>query len=55
MKAGIIPKFVTAKTPDMLRKEMLRVQMTVHRKMHWFNISFDGKNWVAWYEDSYGG
>ena len=52
MKELTIPNFVTAKTPDQLRKEMFKKQVELSRKLTFFDISFDGKNWYAWYEIS---
>lgn len=55
MRASIVPNFIKAKTPEALRKEMLNVQLKKQRKMNFYSIMFDGKFYVAWYEDSYGG
>lgn len=43
-----VPHFVSAMTPKKLQQEMLRVNTEGHMQYNW-QITHDGKKWVAWY------
>ena len=44
-----VPHFLTAKTPDELHQKMTLLNKTHNTAYIYRDISFDGKQWVAWY------
>jgi hypothetical protein len=49
-KIDNIPHFLRAKTPEALRKAMLRNNVKWGLIFDYYQIVFDGKNWFAWYQ-----
>jgi hypothetical protein len=43
------PDYITAKTPQELRRLLLLNQETLGGQVNYISISFDGKEWVAWF------
>ena len=44
-----IPHFVTAKSKKELMRSMLQNNIDRGMRFRYFDISFDGKEWSAWY------
>jgi hypothetical protein len=44
-----IPHYVKAASPEGLRLSMLQNNMKLKAECKYFDISFDGNNWVAWF------
>jgi hypothetical protein len=52
MSAGssrVIPHFVTAGSPQGLQLVMLRTNVLTGRENRYFDITYDGRRWIAWY------
>lgn len=52
MKELTIPNFITAKSPEELRRKMFAKQVQLGMKLHFFNIGKHGSGLIAWYEVS---
>ena len=46
-----IPNFITAKSPRGLRRLMVQKAAKTGKWYSYYDISFDGKQWVAWYNE----
>lgn len=46
-----IPMYLAAPTRDRLVRLMLEHNLSKGKEHRYFDISFDGKNWVAWFYD----
>ena len=44
-----IPHFLKARTPEQLRVSMLKNNLIMKAECLYFDISFDGKYWFAWF------
>lgn len=44
-----IPHFIKARTPQQLRAKMLLNNLKMKAECQYFDITFDGKEWVVWY------
>jgi hypothetical protein len=44
-----IPHFITALSPEGLRRKLLDNNLKNGTEFNYYQIIFDGKNWVAWY------
>lgn len=45
-----VPHFVTAKSPEQLKKKMMMLQVRLNTKLHFFDISPWQDGLIAWYE-----
>ena len=50
--SGRIPKFITASSPQGLRRLMLSVQTKLGYGVQFFDIQSVDKKWFAWYYDN---
>ena len=51
MKSGFtIPAYLEANTKDELRELMMRLQLRLKLKIHFYDFQKEGKKWVCWYE-----
>jgi hypothetical protein len=44
-----IPNFFKSKTPESLREQMLEYISVSGLDVKFFDIQYDGKNWVCWF------
>lgn len=44
-----VPHFLKAGSPEGLRLKMLENNMLMKAECQYFQIAFDGKDWVAWF------
>lgn len=44
-----IPHYLRASTPEALRLKMLENNLKSKLEYRYFDISFDGKNWIVWF------
>jgi len=44
-----IPHYIKAASPEGLRLAMLQNNLRLKAECKYFDISFDGSNWVAWF------
>jgi hypothetical protein len=44
-----IPNFIVAVTPKLLQRQMLINNLKHSTEFRYFDITFDGKQWVAWF------
>ena len=49
---GRIPKHITASSPKGLQRLMLLLQTKLGYGVHFFDIQFVKKEWIAWYYDN---
>ena len=49
---GRIPKYITASSPKGLQRLMLLLQSRLGYGVHFFDIQFVKKEWIAWYYDN---
>lgn len=47
-----LPNYLKASTPELLRELMLNKIMETGLDIKFFNIQFDGKNWISWHYES---
>ena len=47
-----IPNFFKSKTPESLREKMLEYVSVSGLDVKFFDIQYDGKNWVCWFYQS---
>lgn len=45
-----VPQYVIARSPKGLLLSMLKNNLKDGMEYHYYDISFDGKNWVAWFK-----
>jgi len=44
-----IPRFLSASSPRGLEQAMLKNNLQKSKEHKYFDISFDGKNWIVWF------
>ena len=47
-----IPNYLMASAPELLRDLMLEKNISSGLDIKFFDISFDGKNWVCWFYEA---
>lgn len=50
--SGRIPNFIKAKTPQALRRLMLKNNAKKNSMFDYYQVIWTGKEWVAWYYDN---
>lgn len=48
---GVVPNFVKATTPELLRESMLMNNLRLKSEVKYFDIQFANGSWFAWYYD----
>ena len=47
-----IPNYLSASTPELLRELMLEKNISSGLDILFFDITYDGKNWVCWFYEA---
>jgi hypothetical protein len=49
---AVVPNFIKASTPDLLRELMLINNLKMKSEIKYFDIQFVNGTWIAWYYES---